>query len=53
MSPDGKKLAFTADNGVWVVPLQSNLGNDIAGEPIRIADVQGASNFFNVYGLVG
>ena len=48
MSHDGKKLAFTADDGVWVVPLQSNLGNDIAGEPVRIADVPGASNFHNV-----
>jgi Tol biopolymer transport system component len=48
MSHDGKKLAFTADHGVWVVPLQSNLGNDIAGEPVRIADVPGASNFNNV-----
>ncbi len=48
MSHDGKKLAFTADNGLWVVPLQSNLGNDIAGEPARIADVPGASNFNNV-----
>jgi Tol biopolymer transport system component len=48
LSHDGKKLAFTADNGVWVVPLQSNLGNNIAGEPGRIVDIQGASNFFNV-----
>jgi Tol biopolymer transport system component len=48
VSPDGKTLAFTADNGVWLVPLQSNLGKDIAGEPVRIAEVPGASNFFNV-----
>ncbi len=48
MSADGKKLAFTSDNGVWLVPLQSNLGNNIGGEPVRIADVLGASNFFNV-----
>ncbi len=48
MSHDGKKLAFIADDGVWVVPLQSNLGNSIAGEPVRIAEVPGASNFFNV-----
>ena len=48
MSHDGKKLAFTADNGVWIVPLQSNLGNNIAGEPVRIADVPGASNYNNV-----
>jgi hypothetical protein len=40
MSHDGKKLAFTADNGVWVVPLQST-GNNIAGEPVRIVDIQG------------
>ena len=48
LSPDGKILAFTSDNGVWLVPIQSNLGKDIAGEPVRIAEVPGASNFFNV-----
>jgi len=48
MSHDGKKLAFTSDNGVWLVPLQSNLGNNIAGEPVKIASVPEASNFFNV-----
>ena len=53
MSPDGKKLAFTSDNGIWIVPLQSNLSNNIAGEPVRIADVRGASNFFNVMAWSG
>lgn len=48
MSPDGKKLAFTSDNGLWVVPIQGNVGTNIAGEPVRIAEVPGAINFFNV-----
>lgn len=48
MSPDGKKLAFTSEDGVWVVPLQGNVGTDIAGEPVLIAVVPGAWNFFNI-----
>jgi Tol biopolymer transport system component len=48
LSPDGEKLAFTSEDGVWVVPVQGNVDADIAGEPVRIADVPGAWNFFNV-----
>ena len=44
LSPDGKKLAFTSEEGVWVVPLQGNVGADIAGEPVRLASVPGAWN---------
>ncbi len=47
LSPDGKKLAFTSENSVWVVPLHGNVGENIAGEPVRVAGVQGASNFNN------
>jgi Tol biopolymer transport system component len=48
LSPDGSRLAFTSEDGVWVVPLRGNVDADIAGEPVRIADVPGAWNFFNV-----
>lgn len=48
MSPDGRKLAFTSDNGLWLVPIQGNVGTNIAGEPVRIAKVPGAINFYNV-----
>lgn len=47
VSPDGKNLAFTSDDGVWMVPLQGKVSSDIAGEPVRIADVPGAWNFRN------
>jgi len=42
LSPDGSKLAFVSDGGVWVVPLEGNVGPNIAGEPVRIADVPDA-----------
>lgn len=39
LSPDGSKLAFVSDGGVWVVPLRGNVDPHIAGEPVRLADV--------------
>ena len=42
LSPDGSKLAFISEGGVWVVPLEGNVDPDIAGEPVRIAEVPGA-----------
>jgi Tol biopolymer transport system component len=42
LSPDGTKLAFVSDGGVWTVPLEGNVGPNIAGEPVRIADVPDA-----------
>ena len=42
LSPDGTRLAFVSKGGVWVVPLQGNVGPNIAGEPVRIADVPDA-----------
>ena len=47
LSPDGKKLAFTSEDGVWVVPLHGNVSDNIAGEPVRLANVPGAWNFAN------
>ncbi len=44
LSPDGKKLAFTSEDGLWQVPLRGNVGADIAGEPVRLASVPGAWN---------
>jgi len=42
LSPDGTRLAFTSDGAVWVVPLHGDVDPDIAGEPVRIAEVPGA-----------
>jgi len=39
LSPDGGKLAFVSEGGVWVVPLHGNVAPNIAGQPVRIADV--------------
>ena len=41
LSPDGDKLAFISEGAVWVVPLHGKVDPDIAGEPVRIADVPG------------
>jgi Tol biopolymer transport system component len=41
LSPDGKRLAFVSEGAVWVVPLQGSAGPDIAGEPVRLAEVPG------------
>jgi Tol biopolymer transport system component len=48
LSPDGRRLAFVSEGGVWVVPLHGNVDSTVAGEPVRIADVPGAWNFGNV-----
>ena len=53
LSPDGKKLAFTSEECVWVVPLHGNVSTDIAGEPVRLASVSGAWNFANVLAWSG
>ncbi|MFH1766370.1 MAG: tetratricopeptide repeat protein, partial [Gemmatimonadota bacterium] len=44
LSPDGSKLAFVADESVWMVPLHGAVDPDIAGEPIRLTDDIGAWN---------
>ncbi|UCC84478.1 MAG: PD40 domain-containing protein [Gemmatimonadota bacterium] len=41
LSPDGSKLAFISEGAVWVVPLHGRVGPDIAGEPVRLAEVPG------------
>jgi Tol biopolymer transport system component len=41
LSPDGNKLAFMSDDAVWVLPLHGKLDPDIAGEPVRLAEVTG------------
>ncbi len=42
LSPDGERLAFVSDGGLWIVPLHGNVDVDIAGQPLRIADVPDA-----------
>ena len=41
LSPDGKKLAFISEGAVWLVPLHGKVDPDIAGEPVRLAEVPG------------
>ncbi|MGD8698219.1 MAG: tetratricopeptide repeat protein [Gemmatimonadales bacterium] len=41
LSPDGKRLAFISEGAVWVVPLHGRVDPDIAGEPVRLAEVPG------------
>jgi Tol biopolymer transport system component len=42
LSPDGSRLAFVSEGGVWLVPLHGNVAPNIAGQPVRIADVPDA-----------
>ncbi len=41
LSPDGNRLAFVSEGAVWVVPLHGKVDPDIAGEPVRLADLEG------------
>jgi Tol biopolymer transport system component len=39
LSPDGQRLVFVSDGGLWVVPLHGRVDPGIAGEPVRLANV--------------
>jgi Tol biopolymer transport system component len=41
LSPDGNRLAFMSDGAVWAVPLHGKVDPNIAGEPVRLAEVRG------------
>jgi Tol biopolymer transport system component len=41
LSPDGNQLAFISDGTLWTVPLHGKVDPDIAGEPVRLAEVPG------------
>jgi len=38
LSPNGKKIAYIADNALWSVPVQGKTKPGIAGEPIRLSE---------------
>jgi Tol biopolymer transport system component len=39
LSPDGSFLAFTSDGALWTAPLHGSVDPQIAGEPVRLAEV--------------
>lgn len=41
LSPDGNRLAFFSDGAVWIVPLHGKVNQNIAGEPILLANIPG------------
>jgi Tol biopolymer transport system component len=47
LSPDGRNLAFTSQGSVWIVPLQGKVQPNLAGEPRRLTEPMGATNFGN------
>jgi Tol biopolymer transport system component len=53
LSPDGEKLAFTSQGCVWIVPVQGKVQPDLAGEPYRLTEPMGASNFGNTLAWSG
>jgi beta-lactamase regulating signal transducer with metallopeptidase domain/Tol biopolymer transport system component len=51
LSPDGKNLVFISDESVWTIPLHGKVDPDIAGEPIRLANVPGIWDYWNLMAL--
>ncbi len=47
LSPGGKKLAFTSEGCLWVVPIHGKVDPDIAGAPIKLTEQIGANNTGN------
>jgi Tol biopolymer transport system component len=48
LSQDGTKLAFVSDGSVWVMPLHGYVDPTIAGEPVRIADLESVWDNFSL-----
>ena len=42
LSPDGKRLAFTAEGSVWVVPVEGKAEPNVTGIPVRLTEPMGA-----------
>jgi len=38
LSPDGKKLAFTSEERLWVIPVAGKVEPDLAGEPVTLTE---------------
>ncbi len=36
LSPDGKKVAFTSDKKLWMMPLSGKLGSEFLGNPVML-----------------
>ncbi len=53
LSPDGKRLAFTSEGSIWVVPIPGNVGPDVAGTPVRLTEPMGATNSGNTLAWSG
>jgi Tol biopolymer transport system component len=45
LSPDGKQLAFTFQEALWLMPLHGKVHADVPGAPVRLTDPLGARSF--------
>ena len=45
LSPDGERLAFASDGIIWTVPLHGKVDPNLAGEPVKLTDRNGAWNY--------
>ena len=45
LSPDGNRLAFFSEGAVWIIPIHGNINPEVAGEPIRIAEIPDAWDY--------
>ncbi len=48
LSPSGDSLAFVSQGSLWVVPLSSDVGPDVPGEPVILAEDIGAWDVGNL-----
>ncbi len=48
LSPDSKKLAFSSEGCLWVIPIRGKVDPDIAGAPIKLTEQIGVNNLGNI-----
>jgi Tol biopolymer transport system component len=53
LSPDGKKLAFTSEGSLWMIPIPGKVQPNISGEPIKLTESTKAWNLLSTLAWSG